>query len=121
MLNKVIYGLIQVGRCWNKKFCNDMTTIGFEQSKADPRVFRKIADKEVEMVMVVHVDDILAHAKNQATRVRLTAGLGEKFQVKSMVEKFGVAKVRRAPASLGVPTFLQVDEPQIPEEKEDMF
>ena len=121
LLNKVMYGLIQAGRCWNNKFCNDMTAIGFEQSKADPCVFRKIADREVDMVVVVHVDDILAHAKNQATRVRLTAELGEKVQVRSVVEKFGVGKARRMPASLGVPIFLQVGEPPTPEEGEDMF
>ena len=121
LVNKVIYGLIQAGRCWNIKFCNDMTAIGFEHPKADTCVFRKIADKEVEMVVVVHVDDILAHAKDQATRVRLTAELGENFQEKSMVEKFGVEKARRMPASLGMPIFPQVDEPPTPEEEEDMF
>ena len=121
LLNKVIYGLIQAGRCWNNKFCNDMMAIGFEQSKTDPCVFRKIADKEVGMVVVVHVDDILAHAKDQATRVRLTAELGEKVQVRLMVEKFGAAKARRTTPSLGMPTFLQMDEPQTLEEEEDMF
>ena len=30
LLNKVIYGLVQAGRCWNNKFCNDLTSIGFE-------------------------------------------------------------------------------------------
>ena len=29
-LNKVIYGLVQAGRCWNNKFCDDMTAIGFK-------------------------------------------------------------------------------------------
>ena len=38
-----------------------MTAIGFEQAEADPCVFRKVVDGEAEMVMVVHVDDILAH------------------------------------------------------------
>ena len=46
-LNKAIYGLVQAGRCWNNKFCDDMTTIGFEQAKADPCVFRKVVDGEV--------------------------------------------------------------------------
>ena len=26
-LNKAIYGLVQAGRCWNNKFCDDMTAI----------------------------------------------------------------------------------------------
>ena len=27
LLNKVAYGLVQAKRCWNNKFCNDMTAI----------------------------------------------------------------------------------------------
>ena len=61
LLNKAIYGLGQAGRCWNSKLCDDTTVIEFEQSKADPCVFRKVDGGEVEMVVVVHVDDILAH------------------------------------------------------------
>ena len=30
-LNKVSYGLVQAGRCWNSKFYDDMTSIGSEQ------------------------------------------------------------------------------------------
>ena len=85
VLNKAIYGLVEAGRCWNNKFCNDMTAIGFDQSKADPCVFRKIADKKAEIVIVVHVDDILAHAKDQAMIERFTAELGRrKFKLKDM-------------------------------------
>ena len=28
-LNKAIYGLVQVDKCWNNKVCDDMMTIGF--------------------------------------------------------------------------------------------
>ena len=31
-LNKALYGLVHAGRCWNNKFCDDMTAIGFEQA-----------------------------------------------------------------------------------------
>ena len=72
-----------VGRL-NNKFCDDMTAIGFEQAKADPCVFRKVVDDEAEMVVVVHVDDILAHAKDQATMDRFVAELGQKFKLKDM-------------------------------------
>ena len=83
-LNKAIYGLVQAGKCWNNKFCDDMTAIRFEQAKADPCVFRKVVDDEAEMVVVVHVDDILAHAKDQATMNRFAAELGHKFKLKDM-------------------------------------
>ena len=61
-----------------------MTAIGFEQAKADPCVFRKVVDGEAEMVVVVHVDDILAHAKDQATKYRFATELAQKFKLKDM-------------------------------------
>ena len=75
-LNKAIYGFVQAGMCWNNKFSNDMTVIGFEQAKADPCVFRKVVAGEAEMAVVVHVDDILAHVKDRATMNRFAAELG---------------------------------------------
>ena len=29
--NKAIYELVQAGRCWNNKFCDGITAIGFKQ------------------------------------------------------------------------------------------
>ena len=72
LLKTAIYGFLQVGRCWNNKFCDGMTAIGFEQSKVDPCVFPMVVDGEVEMVVVVFVNDILAHAKDKATMKRLS-------------------------------------------------
>ena len=83
-LNKAIYRLVQAGRYWNNKVCDDMTAIGFEQAKADPCVFRKVVDGEAEMVVVVHVADTLAHPKDQATMDRFTAELGQKSKLKDM-------------------------------------
>ena len=50
---------------------HDRTAIRFEQPEADPRVFRTFNDREEGMVVVVHVDDILAHT--QATMERFAA------------------------------------------------
>ena len=47
-------------------------------------MFRKVVDGEAEMVAVVHVDDILAHAKDQATMDRFAAELGQKFKLKNI-------------------------------------
>ena len=81
--NKAIYGLVLTGWCWNNKFC-DMMAIGFKQSKAGPCVFRKVTGGKVDIVVVVHVDDVLVHAKDQATMERFTAELGRKFKLKSI-------------------------------------
>ena len=82
-LNTTICGLVQAGKGWNK-FCDDMTALEFEQVKAYPCVLRKVVDGEAEMVVVVHVDDTLAHAKDQATMDRFVAELGQKFNLKEM-------------------------------------
>ena len=137
-LNGAIYGLVQAGRCWNNKFCDDMAAIGFGQAKADPCVFRKVVDGEADMVVVVHVDDILAHAKDQATMDRFAAELGQKFKLKDMDDAgyymgCHITRNRKArelkldqhlyvesPAASGVPTLSKADEPRNPEEKEEM-
>ena len=68
-----------------------MTVIGFEQPK-DPCVFRKVDDGEVDMVVVVHVDHILVHAKDQATMERFAAGIGKKLKLKGMLERTEVIR-----------------------------
>ena len=65
-------------------------------------MFHKYDDGEVEMVVFVNMDGILAHV--QATMERGSPlSLEERFKLKPMVEKFGVEKPRRTPASSGVP------------------
>ena len=94
-LNK-IYELVQAERCLFNIFCDDK----FKPSEADRRVFRKFDDGEVEMMVFVHVDGILAHI--EATMERFAAELGEKFKVKSMAKEFDIEKTSRRPASSGV-------------------
>ena len=84
LLNKVIHGLVQARSCRNNKFCDDMTAIEFEQSKAEQWMFRQVTDEEVEMVVVARVDDILTHVKSQATMERFATELGRKFNLKDM-------------------------------------
>ena len=56
------------------------------------------------------------------TRDRKTHGVkaGQHSCVKSMVEKFGVEKACGISAFSGMPTLSKVDEPQAPEEKEEV-
>ena len=76
LLNK-IYGLVRAGRCLFNIFFDD----NCKQSQADRRVFSRFDDGEVKMVVFM-----------------------QKFKLKSMVEKFGVEKASKTPASSGVPT-----------------
>ena len=41
-----------------------MMVVGFELSKADPCVFRKMVNGKVETAAVVHMDEFLTHAKD---------------------------------------------------------
>ena len=84
LLKKAIYDLVHAGRRSNGKSCADMTSIVFEHSKADACVFRIVHDEEAEMVVVVHVDDILTHANDQATMERFAAELGRTFKSEDM-------------------------------------
>ena len=52
------------------------------------------------MVVFVHMDDILGHARWRG----LAMSLEERFKVKSMVKKFGIEKTRRVPVSSRVST-----------------
>ena len=94
LLNK-IYGLVHAGRYLLNIFCDDK----FEELVAGRRVFRKFDDREMKMVVLIHMNDILAHA--QVTMERFAADLGEKFKVKSIIDTFDVDKTSKALASSG--------------------
>lgn len=53
-----------------------MTATGFEQSEVDPFALRSVVNVEATMVVAVHVDHVLARAKEKAGMDRFTAGLG---------------------------------------------
>ena len=60
---------------------DDRMAMGFKQPETDPCVFRKFDDKEMEMVVVVHVNNILTLI--QVTMERFAADIEGKFKVKS--------------------------------------
>ena len=47
-------------------------------------MFRKVVDGEMEIVIVVHVDDTLTHAKDRPMVERFAAKLGRRFKLKGM-------------------------------------
>ncbi|CAM9846565.1 unnamed protein product [Hapterophycus canaliculatus] len=49
-LGKALYGLSQSGLLWNELFVKKFVT--------DPCVFRKVRDRVVILMVVVHVDDM---------------------------------------------------------------
>ena len=57
-LEREIYGLKQSGRKWGHLCADTLIAGGFEQSKADPFIFRKIVDRVVVLIFGVYVDDL---------------------------------------------------------------
>lgn len=61
-----------------------MAAIRFEQSRADSCIFRKVISVEVEMMVVGHVRDILAHVKDHTTMEWFVTQLGGRFKLKNL-------------------------------------
>ena len=85
-LNKTIYGLWQMGRCWNMRLTNDLKTLGFEQSRAGPCVFRKLVAGKMEAILVVHEDDLLTLTVTKETMETLVGELRSTFKIKDLRE-----------------------------------
>ena len=68
LLQRAAYGLRQAGRQWSLRLGRVLLQkIGMEQSKADPCVFSKVMDREVTLIVCVHVDDLAVTAKEKET------------------------------------------------------
>jgi len=63
-LNRSLYGLKQVPRCWNRKFKDSLKKHGLMVSEADPCVFYSTADGHKLIIVALYVDDGLVAAQN---------------------------------------------------------
>lgn len=61
-----------------------MSALWFEQSKAESCVFRKVINSKVDMLVVVHVDGILAHTKDLAKMDRFMVDLAQELKLKDI-------------------------------------
>ncbi|CAN0500806.1 unnamed protein product, partial [Discosporangium mesarthrocarpum] len=59
-LHRAFYGCKQSSRAWNMHLTATLKSFGFEQSEADPCLFRYIDEEEVSLLIVTHVDDMIA-------------------------------------------------------------
>ena len=66
-LDRAHYGTKQAGRQWSAVLCQTFVDEhDMEQCRADPCVYRKIAEGVVKLIIVVHVDDILVSGGKEA-------------------------------------------------------
>ena len=75
-LFKALYGLRQASRAWHRKLVATLLANGFEVSDADPALFIKHDGLGV-VRLLVHVDDLLAEAKQQLAMKFELRDLGE--------------------------------------------
>ena len=70
-LDRALYGIKQVGRQWSAVLCQTMVDEhDMEQCRADPCVYRKIVEGVVDLILALHVDDILVSGETSVGRRR---------------------------------------------------
>ncbi len=63
MLKKALYGLPISPRLWAKTLARDLKTLGWDECKSEPGVYRKIVNGETVAYITVYVDDCIVGAK----------------------------------------------------------
>ena len=112
ILQKAIYGLVQVARQFWKKIVDKMQGGGFQLGEADPCMLYKEDEKEV-CIIIIYIDDMLIIGKEEAIDDAIRV-LQDHFQVKdptSLEVYLGVQIVQSddgKKAWLGQPTILRV-------------
>ncbi|CAN0299130.1 unnamed protein product [Ectocarpus fasciculatus] len=84
-LERALYGLKQSGREWGYEAADTLTENGFEQSRADPCIFRKMVDGVVKMIIAIYVDDLLVAGSEEECDA-LLASLNKKFPTNDLGE-----------------------------------
>ena len=84
-LGRAIYGLKQSGCKWDHLCADTLIADIFEQSKADPCIFRKVVDGVVVMIVFVYVDDLLIGGSEEDCESLLTS-LNNKFPTNNLGE-----------------------------------
>ena len=84
-LNRSLYGLKQSGRQWAGLLVETVVEFGMEQSRIDHYVFRMVVDGKVELIMAVHVLDIVIAGSDEACR-DFHAELNTRFPMNNLGE-----------------------------------
>ena len=84
-LNRSLYGLKQSGRQWAGLLVETVVEYCMEQCRTDPCVFRMVVDGKVELIMAVHVDDIVIAGSDETCK-DFHAALVTKFPTNNLGE-----------------------------------
>jgi hypothetical protein len=84
-LQRAIYGLKQASRSWNKRFDEEVKTLGFIQSKEEPCVYKKVSGSHIQF-LILYVDDILLMGNEISLMEQTKSSLKTTFSMKDMGE-----------------------------------
>nr|GEW42722.1 retrovirus-related Pol polyprotein from transposon TNT 1-94 [Tanacetum cinerariifolium] len=83
-LNKSLYGLKQVPRCWYKRFDSFIIGIGYNRLHADPFAYFKRFGNNDFVILLLYVDDMLVAGPNKDRISKLKAQLAREFEMKDL-------------------------------------
>ncbi len=82
-LSRDLYGLVQAPKAWMETFVEQLETLGFKRSWADPCLMTKSDQGKVILCMTIYVDDCLIAGKNRDVEEAIV-GIENTFKVKRM-------------------------------------
>ena len=69
-LNKILYGLIQSPRCWNREINSTLINNNYLPLKSDPCIyFNKNEEGIIKGIIGIYVDDFLIIGKNEEVKL----------------------------------------------------
>ena len=82
-LSKGLYGLKQSGHLWNERLVKYMLSIGYEQLKSDPCLFKYEKDGAL-VIVAVYVDDLISFGRPRSAVEAFTDVLEKEFRIKRL-------------------------------------
>ncbi|GJY89529.1 retrovirus-related pol polyprotein from transposon TNT 1-94 [Tanacetum coccineum] len=83
-LNKSLYGLKQVPRCWYKRFDSFIRGLEYNRLHADPYAYFKRFGNDDFIILLLYVDDMLVAGPNKDHINKLKAQLAREFEMKGL-------------------------------------
>ena len=80
MYKKTLYGLKQAPRAWYGRIDSFLINLGFTKSKADPNLYLKVIDDELD-ILLLYVDDLFLTGNEKQIK-DCKKYLAEEFQMK---------------------------------------
>jgi len=82
-LNKSLYDLKQVSRCWYKRFDSFIISLGYNRLSSDHCTYYKRFEEDF-MILLLYVDDMLMIGPNKDRVQKLKAQLAREFNMKDL-------------------------------------